>query len=77
MATKTLSITEEAYDRLMAKKKGKESFSEVILNNFPRRSLLGVAGILSNKEAERLRLHIEKSRKLSKDRLKKIAERLR
>ena len=50
MATKTLSITEEAYERLSSKKRGKESFSEVINRITNKKSLLDFVGILSDKE---------------------------
>ena len=35
MSTKTITITEEAYNRLKSRKKENQSFSEVIIENFP------------------------------------------
>ena len=41
MATKTLSITDEAYGKLKAlKKSGKDSFSDVILRHYPKKRKL-------------------------------------
>lgn len=40
MPTRTISISEMAYERLKALKKGNESFSEVILRYFPARKKL-------------------------------------
>jgi len=41
MSTKTISITEEAYERLRALKKDeKKSFSDVILEHYPKRKKL-------------------------------------
>jgi len=40
MARKTIRITEDAYERLKSLKKGKESFSDVILKYYPKRSKL-------------------------------------
>ena len=50
MATKTISITEEAYDRLRALKKDeKTSFSEVIVKYYPvRRKLSDVLAELGD-----------------------------
>ncbi|MHB8587072.1 MAG: antitoxin VapB family protein [Thermoplasmatota archaeon] len=62
MATKTLSITEEAYDRLVSEKRPSESFTDVILRLTARRSLRELADLVSAKEAESLAEAIEQSR---------------
>ena len=76
MTTKTLTITEDAYERLLKAKERDESFSEVIVRNFPKHSLIELAGILSKGEAEELREHIRSRRKESRRRLDKIVQRL-
>ncbi len=68
MATKTISITEEAYSRLASKKHGKESFSEVINRITNKVSLLNFAGILSKEDADKLEEEIKKGRELSRKR---------
>jgi predicted CopG family antitoxin len=40
MSTKTITITEEAYDRLRSRKGENQSFSEVIIQNFPAKRKL-------------------------------------
>ena len=55
MATKTLTITEDAYTMLKNKKMKDESFSEEItrlLSNKRKKSLMDFFGILSNEEGE-------------------------
>ena len=76
MATKTLTITEEAYERLAAVRQKDESFSEIIMQHFPKHSLLELAGILSHKEAKELREYVHNRRKASRNRLNNIAKRL-
>ena len=40
MSTKSITITEEAYERLRCRKGENQSFSEVILQNFPAKRKL-------------------------------------
>ncbi len=40
MSTKTITITEEAYERLKSRKSENQSFSEAILHNFPAKRRL-------------------------------------
>ncbi|MFT4308734.1 MAG: antitoxin VapB family protein [Candidatus Woesearchaeota archaeon] len=67
MATKTISISEDAYAILASRKKPGESFSDVI-RKFGKGALSNLAGILSEKEGaelvERVRLSRERSRTL-------------
>lgn len=70
MATKSITITEDAYSRLAMLKQENESFSDVINRIVPRRSLLELAGILTDKEGEDLKKIIAKSRKRMKRRVK-------
>jgi len=76
MATKTITITEDSYERLNALKEKEESFSEVISRLTSKVRLSDFAGILSNKEADILKERIIKSRELSKYRMKAIKENL-
>jgi predicted CopG family antitoxin len=68
MSTKTISITEEAYERLKSKKSENESFTDVINKITGKRSLLELAGFLSEEEADRLEKHIKEGRKASRKR---------
>lgn len=76
MATKTLTITEEAYERLAAVRQKDESFSEIIMDHFPKHSLLELAGILSHKEAKELREYISNRKRESRKRLNNTAKRV-
>ncbi len=59
MATKCVTITNEAYERLASFKEGKESFSDVINKLTKGHSLLDIVGILSHKEANELRSFVK------------------
>ncbi len=63
MATKTLTITTDAYDYLATAKYGNESFSDVIIRTFKRASPRDLIGVLSHREAEELRTVIQELRK--------------
>jgi len=62
MATKTISITEEAYKRLFNLRRGKESFSEIIVRVTGRVNLKDFFGILSKEAGEELEKNIMESR---------------
>ena len=76
MATKNISITEEAYDRLSNLKKKNESFSEIIVRVTGKANLRDFFGIISKKKADEVSNNIKKSRvenrKLSEIRYKKL-----
>ena len=63
MATKTISITEEAYSRLNALKNSHESFSIVIQRITNKASLSDIQGILSKVSANKLERNIKRTRK--------------
>ncbi len=75
MATKCITITVEAYERLAAQKKEKESFSDIINRITPaRRSLLELAGILTHKEADDMKKYIAERRKHAREAMEKRLE---
>ena len=81
MATKTISITEEAYERLANQKRENESFSMVINRKFKKYNLLDMAGALSKESAEALEKAIKENRKrdqeLQDKKMKNIEKQLR
>lgn len=66
MATKSITITTEAYERLAALKGPKDSFSDVINKNIKKHSLMELYGVLSDKEGEELARNIAESRKIKR-----------
>ena len=73
MATKTISITEEAYRRLASRRQREnESFSEVINRMTGRAKLSDFFGVLSKESGDKLEANIQKIRKS-----REVAERQR
>ncbi len=62
MGTKTTSITREVNNRLKARKKPDESFSDVILRLTERRPLATDAGMLGKSSVKAIRETIEQAR---------------
>ena len=63
MATKTISITEEAYERLKAVKSDNESFSDIINKITKKTDIRKFFGILSKKAADEMEKIIKEGRK--------------
>ena len=61
--TKTISLTEEAYRRLKARKRRGESFSDVVLRLTARRPLVDFAGALGEESGRALAEAIEAARR--------------
>ncbi len=77
MATKSITITNVAYEKLAMFKESKESFSDVINKLTSKYSLLNLIGILSKKDADELESNIKELRKNFRKRLDKTASELK
>ncbi|MDG6996735.1 MAG: antitoxin VapB family protein [Nitrososphaerota archaeon] len=77
MGTKTISISDEAYSRLAARKRTNESFTDVINRLTERKSILELAGVLTSSEAKEIRANIRKLRKEKAKRLELLVKRVR
>lgn len=77
MPTRTISITEEAYERLRVMKEKNESFTDVVNRITGKRSIMELAGILSKDDAEKMEEYIKARRKASREHSNKIREMLK
>ena len=68
MGAKNISISEEAYERLAALKKQNESFTDVVNRLTMKRSILELAGALTEKEGEEIRRSVMELREASSKR---------
>ncbi|MFB6162508.1 MAG: antitoxin VapB family protein [Halococcoides sp.] len=74
MVTKTISLDEEAYERLKATKKAGESFSDTVKRLAGERSWTEVPGVLTDAEATNLETAIEEGRAHSRERRERLAD---
>ena len=72
--SKSIRLSEEAYERLAARKRDGETFSEVVLRLAGERSLLDIAGILNDEEAVGLREAVEERRERRRSGLEETAD---
>lgn len=72
--SKSIRLSEEAYERLAARKEDDETFSEAVLRLAGERSLLDIAGILDDEEADELRDAVNERRKRRERELEGVAE---
>ena len=75
--SKSIRLSEEAYERLAAHKREEETFSEVVLRLAGERSLLELAGVLSDEEADALRDAVDERRERRAEELEETADRMR
>lgn len=68
MPSRTLNVTDEAYDLLAALKQDRESFTEVIKRLAGERSLFDLVGVLDEDQARRLEARVEQGRERSRRR---------
>jgi predicted CopG family antitoxin len=75
--SKSIRLSEDAYERLAAHKRDDETFSDVVLRLAGERSLLELAGLLDDEEADALRGAVEERRERRRGELEGISDRLR
>lgn len=71
--SKSIRLSDEAYDRLKAHKKEDETFSEVVLRLSGERSLLELAGIFDDEETAAIEEAIAERRKRRRGELEAVA----
>lgn len=72
--SKSIRLSDDAYERLAAHKQEDETFSDVVLRLAGERSLLELTGILSDEEADVLADAIEERRERRQAELDRVAD---
>jgi predicted CopG family antitoxin len=75
--SRSIRLSEEAYERLAAHKREDETFSDVVLRLAGERSLLDLAGILTDEQADALCAAVEERRDRRADELEAVADEMR
>ena len=75
--SKSIRLSDEAYERLEAQRREDETFSEVVLRLAGERSLSELAGILSDEQADSVEDAIEERRERRRGELEAVANRMR
>lgn len=73
---RNVRLTEEAYRRLERRKRPGESFSDTVERIAGERSLLELAGLLTDEDAESMREAIGEQDRRSRERLDELTEKL-
>jgi predicted CopG family antitoxin len=76
MGYKTISLSEEAYKRLLERKKGNESFSDVVMRLTTNSTLNDFVGLLPRDSCDKIDRAIEKFRNSRKQIFRKSIEHL-
>jgi predicted CopG family antitoxin len=72
--SKSIRLSEDAYERLAAHKREEETFSDVILRIAGERSLLELAGILDDEDADAMHAAVEERRERRSGELEEVAD---
>ncbi len=72
MGSKTISVSDEAYARLKARKKPGESFSDTINRLTSRKRLSELAGVLDENDIRVIEKAVTAIRSQSKDRIREL-----
>lgn len=76
MSTKTITITDEAYNRLKSAKDEGDSFTDAIMKLTKKNPLDALVGILTKEDANELRENIKGIRRKMDERVAETAKRL-
>ena len=68
MPSRTVNLTDEAYELLASHKRDGESFTEVVKRLAGERSLFEVAGVLDESQAQKMAARIEQGRERARRR---------